>query len=293
MALFTGSAVALITPFTTNDAVDYDVLTKLIEFQIQGGTSAIVSCGTTGEPSTMTNEERMNVIKHTVQVVDGRIPVIAGTGGNCTKNVIADSQNAIALGADALLIVTPYYNKCTQDGLVAHYNAIADSVTKHIIVYNVPARTGVNILPSTLAKIALHPNIVAVKESSGSIAQVMEIARLCPDLDLYSGDDNQIVPILSMGGKGVISVLANIAPHIPSEIVARWNAGDIIGSRNLQLEANPLIAALFNEVNPIPIKMAAILRGFPVGSPRLPLTALSQINIEILRKQMQHWNLIK
>ncbi len=292
MALFTGSAVALITPFTSNDEVAFDVLTELIEFHIREGTDALIPCGTTGEPSTMTADERKAVIAHAIKVTNGRIPVIAGTGGNCTRTVIEDSQAAEAMGADGLLIVTPYYNKCTQKGLVAHYHAIADAVNIPIIVYNVPGRTGLNILPETMRILADHPRIIALKEASGNIEQVCEIARLCPDIDLYSGNDDHIVPLLSMGGKGVISVLANIMPRATHDIVAAFLAGNVEESRRRQLAVNALVRTLFCEVNPIPVKRAVALMGFDVGALRLPLTPLEAEHEERLRCEMQALQLI-
>lgn len=286
MSLFTGSAVALVTPFE-NAGVNTEVLAQLIAYQITEGTDAIVICGTTGEPSTMTQGEKHDAISHCIQNVNGRIPVIVGTGGNNTKQVIADSANAEAMGADGLLVVTPYYNKCTQGGLVEHFNSVADHVGIPIIVYNVPGRTGVNVEPETLARIAEHKNIAGVKEASGNIRQISEIARLCPELDLYSGDDDCILPVMAMGGKGVISVLANIAPRMVHELTDMFFRGDIVGCRNLQLLLNPLIQALFCEVNPIPVKAAVQMMGFAVGDVRLPLTPLSEEYHEELKRRMR------
>ncbi|MFS8500414.1 MAG: 4-hydroxy-tetrahydrodipicolinate synthase [Caldicoprobacter sp.] len=291
MSVFTGSCVALVTPFTDN-GINFESLANLIEFQINGGTDAILVCGTTGEPPTMTREERYSVIGFTVEKVAKRVPVIAGTGGYNTAAVIEDSKEAERLGADALLIVTPYYNKTTQKGLIQHYAAIADAVHIPIIIYNVPSRTGLNVAPSTLKELSRIDNIVGIKEASGNIAQVTEMARLCGDrIDIYSGDDNIVVPILALGGKGVISVVANIAPRDTHEMVAKFLNGDIEGSRKLQFKLNPLIEALFLEVNPIPVKTALNLMGMNVGKLRLPLTDMSEQNLEILKKRMLEYGL--
>jgi len=291
MSVFTGSCVALVTPFTDN-GINFESLANLIEFQINGGTDAILVCGTTGEPPTMTREERYSVIGFTVEKVAKRVPVIAGTGGYNTAAVIEDSKEAERLGADALLIVTPYYNKTTQKGLIQHYAAIADTVHIPIIIYNVPSRTGLNVAPSTLKELSRIDNIVGIKEASGNIDQVTEMARLCGDrIDIYSGDDNIVVPILALGGKGVISVVANIAPRDTHEMVAKFLNGDIEGSRKLQFKLNPLIEALFLEVNPIPVKTALNLMGMNVGKLRLPLTDMSEQNLEILKKRMLEYGL--
>lgn len=286
MSIFTGSAVAIVTPFE-NNGVNSEVLAQLIAYQIAEGTDAIVICGTTGEPSTMSQQEKHAAISCCIQNVNGRIPVIVGTGGNNTKQVIADSANAQAMGADALLIVTPYYNKCTQQGLVEHYYSVAEQVEIPIIVYNVPSRTGVNIEPETMARLAEHKNIVAIKESSGNLRQISEIARLCPELDMYSGDDDCVLPVMAYGGKGVVSVLANIAPRMVHELTDMFTRGDIVGCRNLQLMLNPLIQALFCEVNPIPVKRAVQMMGFDVGDVRLPLTPLGEEKSEELKKYMR------
>jgi len=291
MSVFTGSCVALVTPFTDN-GINFESLANLIEFQINGGTDAILVCGTTGEPPTMTREERYSVIGFTVEKVAKRVPVIAGTGGYNTAAVIEDSKEAERLGADALLIVTPYYNKTTQKGLIQHYAAIADAVHIPIIIYNVPSRTGLNVAPSTLKELSRIDNIVGIKEASGNIAQVTEMARLCGDrIDIYSGDDNIVVPILALGGKGVISVVANIAPRDTHEMVAKFLNGDIEGSRKLQFKLNPLIEALFLEVNPIPVKTALNLMGMNAGKLRMPLTDMSEQNLEILKKRMLEYGL--
>ncbi len=291
MSIFTGSCVALVTPFT-DDGVNFESLANLIEFQIDGGTDAILVCGTTGEPPTMTRDEKYSVIGFTVEKVAKRVPVIAGTGGYNTASVIEDSKEAERLGADALLIVTPYYNKTTQKGLIQHYAAIANAVHIPIIIYNVPGRTGLNVLPSTLKELSRIDNIVGIKEASGNIAQVTEMARLCGDrMDIYSGDDNIVVPILALGGKGVISVVANIAPRDTHEMVVKFLNGDIEGSRELQFKLNPLIEALFLEVNPIPVKTALNLMGMNAGKLRLPLTDMSEQNLEILKKRMLEYGL--
>jgi 4-hydroxy-tetrahydrodipicolinate synthase len=286
MSIFTGSGVAIVTPFT-DDGVNLDAFGKLIDFQIEQGTDAIIVCGTTGEPSTMTTKEKETAIGFAVEYVHGRVPVIAGTGGNNTAAVIEASRRAQALGADGLLIVTPYYNKCTQAGAIAHYNAVGDAVDLPIIVYNVPSRTGFNILPETLAKMAEHPNIAAMKEASANISQISEMVRLCGDkMDFYSGNDDHVFPLLALGFLGVISVVANVAPRDTHDMVAAYMDGDIAKARALQFKLNPLVAALFTEVNPIPVKAGLNLMGFAMGDPRLPLTPLSAPNLEKLKKAM-------
>lgn len=291
MGTFTGSCVALVTPFT-DDGVNFQSLANLIEFQIAEGTDAILVCGTTGEPPTMTRDEKYSVIGFAVEKVAKRVPVIAGTGGYNTATVIEDSKEAERLGADALLVVTPYYNKTTQKGLIQHYASIADAVHIPIIIYNVPGRTGLNLLPSTLKELSKIDNIAGIKEASGNIAQVAEMARLCGDrIDIYSGDDNIVVPILALGGKGVISVVANIAPRDTHEMVVKFLTGDIEGSRKLQFKLNPLVEALFLEVNPIPVKTALNLMGMNAGKLRMPLTDMSEQNLEILKKRMLEYGL--
>jgi 4-hydroxy-tetrahydrodipicolinate synthase len=286
MSIFTGSGVAIVTPFS-DSGVNFDTFGKLIDFQIEQGTDAIVVCGTTGEPSTMTAREKEAAIAFAVERANKRVPVVAGTGGNNTAAVIEASRRAQALGANALLIVTPYYNKCTQAGAVAHYNAVADAVDLPIIVYNVPSRTSFNILPDTLLKMSEHPNIAAVKEASGNISQITEMFRLCAgNLDFYSGNDDHIFALLALGGKGVISVVANVAPRDTHELVAAFLRGDIAASRDLQFRLNPLVRALFSEVNPIPAKAALNLMGFDMGDPRMPLTRISEGNLEKLRTAM-------
>ncbi len=274
--VFTGAATALITPFK-NGAIDFDAFERVLEQQISGGISALVVSGTTGEGSTLTDSEHRELIKFAVEKVAGRVPVIAGTGSNDTAYAIDLSRYACSVGADALLLVTPYYNKATQEGLYQSFKMIAESVNKPCILYNVPSRTGCNILPATAARLADVENIVGIKEASGDISQIAELARVCRDkLDIYSGNDNQIVPILSLGGKGVISVLSNVLPEKTNEICTRFFEGDVKGALELQLHYLPLIDALFSEVNPIPIKAAMAAMGLGENSLRLPLTPMSE-----------------
>ena len=288
MAVFKGAGVAIVTPFTKTNEVDFEKLGELIEFQIAGGTDSIIICGTTGEASTLTHEEHLECIRFTVDKVAKRVPVVAGTGSNATDTAIYLSQEAESYGADALLLVTPYYNKATQKGLIAHFTEVAHSVNIPIILYNVPGRTGCNITPQTVATLFENvDNIVGIKEASGNIAQVAEIMQLTKGkIDLYSGCDEMIVPVLSLGGMGVISVLSNIAPRETHDMVMRFLEGDVAGSRELQLKLLPLINALFCEVNPIPIKKAVNLMGFSVGHLRMPLTELEPANTERLIKEM-------
>ncbi|OPJ56420.1 4-hydroxy-tetrahydrodipicolinate synthase [Alkalithermobacter paradoxus] len=284
--LFKGSGVALVTPFK-DGKIDFDAFEKVIEFHIKEKTDAFIVCGTTGEASTMTDDEKLSAIKFVIEKTNKRIPVIAGTGSNDTAHSIHLSKEAERLGADGLLVITPYYNKATQKGLITHFEAIANSVNIPIIVYNVPGRTAVNILPSTLAKIAQIKNIVGVKEASGDISQIAEIARICPkDFAIYSGNDDMILPLLSLGGIGVISVVANICPRDTHDLVYKFLEGDIEGSRKLQLDMKPLIDSLFIEVNPIPVKTAMNLLGFNMGEFRLPLTEMSENNLEVLKKEL-------
>lgn len=291
MSIFTGSGVAIVTPFKEGK-INYEKLGELIEWHIEENTDALIICGTTGEASTMTEEEHKNAIKFAVEKVNNRIPVIAGTGSNNTKHAVEMSKYAESVGADALLIVTPYYNKTTQKGLIEHYLTIADNVNIPIIVYNVPGRTGVNILPKTLATLSEHPNIRAVKEASGNISQVAEIARLCPkDFDIYSGNDDMVVPLLSLGGKGVISVVANILPRDTHEMVISYLNGDIDKARELQLKMKGLIDALFIETNPIPVKTAMNLLGMEAGELRLPLTTMTDKNLQILINEIENYGL--
>lgn len=288
MSIFEGSGVAIVTPFLKDGSVDYDKFRELIEFQIANGTDCIIVCGTTGESSTLTHEEHLECIKFCAEVVNKRIPVVAGTGSNCTETAIYLSQEAEKYGVDGLLIVTPYYNKATQKGLINHFTAIANSVKIPIILYNVPSRTGVNIMPQTAVTLAKTvENIVAIKEASGNISQVaklMQLANGC--IDLYSGNDDQIVPIMSLGGKGVISVLANVAPKETHDIVKKYLDGDVKGSLDLQLKALPLCDALFCEVNPIPVKKAVELMGMCNGYLRMPLSEIEDDHAEMLKKAM-------
>ncbi len=288
MSLFKGAGVALVTPFHEDKSVNYEELTRLIEFQIENHTDAIIVMGTTGEPSTMTEEERISVIRWTVDVVKKRIPVIAGSGGNSTDSVINFSKKCEALGVDGLLIVTPYYNKCTQNGLYEHYKMIAESVNLPIIMYNVPSRTGVNMLPATAARLGKEmQNIVAMKEASGNITQVADLIKLADrDLDVYSGNDDQIVPILALGGSGVISVLSNIAPRDTHDMVMSYLNGDVKKAAQLQLKYLDVIHALFCEVNPIPIKKALEYSGFKTKTLRMPLTEMEEKNTLRLKSEM-------
>lgn len=284
--IFKGSAVALITPFN-NNGVDFEKLGELIEFHIKNKTDAIVICGTTGESTTMSDIEKLSVIKYTVDKVNKRIPVIAGTGSNNTSHSIYLSQEAEKLGVDALLIITPYYNKSNEKGLYLHFEKIANNTSLPIILYNVPGRTSMNIEPKMVAKLSQIDNIVAIKEASGNLAQVAEIARLVPyDFAIYSGNDDSIVPLLSLGGSGVISVVANILPKETHDLVQKFLDGDIDASKKLQLDMKPLIDALFIEVNPIPIKTAMNLLGFEVGNLRLPLADMNEKNLEILKQEL-------
>ena len=270
--VFTGAAVAIITPMHADGSIDYEEMGRIIDDQIDNGTDAIVVCGTTGESPTMTDEEHTACIRYAVKKTAGRVPVIAGTGSNDTKYAVWLSRQAQADGADALLLVTPYYNKTSQAGLIAHYTAIADAVDLPCILYNVPSRTGCNLTAASLKQLAKHPNINAVKEASGSISQVAEIAAACgEELNIYSGNDDQIVPLLALGGKGVISVLSNVAPRYTHDLCAKWFAGDTAGSLAMQLAALPLCKALFADVNPIPVKWAMNRLGWHAGACRLPL----------------------
>lgn len=291
--IFKGSAVALVTPFDENGNVNFEKIKELVEFQIANGTDAIVACGTTGEASTMNDEEHLSAIKAIVDAVDKRVPVIAGTGGNDTAHSIYMSQEAEKLGADALLIITPYYNKANKSGLRKHFVSIANSVKLPIILYNVPSRTKVNIPPALVADLARNvDNIVALKEACGDLAQVAEVCRLVPEgFAVYSGNDDSILPLLSLGGSGVISVLANICPRETHDLVAKFMEGDIEGSRKLQLGMKPLIDALFIEVNPVPVKTAVNLLGFNVGDLRLPLAEMEEQNLEILKQELVNWGL--
>jgi len=294
MAIFTGAGVAIVTPFHENGTVNYEKFAELIEYQIAHKTDAIVVCGTTGEASTLTHEEHLDVIKYCVEKVAGRVPVVAGTGSNCTQTAIYLSQEAEKHGADGLLLVTPYYNKATQKGLFAHFKAIADSVKIPIILYNIPGRSGVNMTPETIVKLCTEvDNIVGVKEASGNISQIAKVMSLADGkVDLYSGNDDQIVPILSLGGKGVISVLSNVAPEETHDICEMYFNGDVKGSAALQLRAIELIDALFCEVNPIPVKKAVNLMGFEAGPLRMPLTEMEPANAEKLENAMKKFGIL-
>lgn len=292
--LFSGCGTALATPFKDN-GVNLNEFKKLIEFQISNGVNALIVCGTTGEAATMTLQEKIDTIKCTVETSKEcsaktssvRVPVIVGTGSNNTKQAIEMSKIAESLGADGLLIVTPYYNKTTQEGLIAHYSAIAKEVSLPIILYNVPSRTGVNILPQTCLELSKIENIIGIKEASGNLSQVVEIAHLCGDnLHIYSGNDDQILPVLSLGGIGVISVLSNIKPKLTCDIVNKFFDKNISSAIDAQLKAFPLIKCLFSEVNPIPVKAALNMIGFDFGVPRLPLVEMSNANAEILKKEL-------
>ena len=291
--VFTGAAVAIITPMLPDGSIHYEELGRIIEDQIAGGTDAIVICGTTGEASTMPDEEHLDCIEYAVKKVAGRIPVVAGTGSNDTNHAIKLSQEAVRRGADALLQVTPYYNKTSQSGLVRHFAAIADAVDAPIILYNVPSRTGVNITPATCKILAQHPRIVAIKEASGNIAQVAQIAHLCGDeLAIYSGNDDQIVPLLALGGKGVISVLSNVAPRQAHDICRLWFEGNTQASLQLQLDMMDLCGALFCDVNPIPVKAAMNMLGYQAGECRLPLDRLSPEHMDTLRTALKKAGLL-
>lgn len=288
--IFKGCGTAIVTPFN-GDEIDFNEFEKLIEFQIKEGVDSIIVCGTTGESSALSLEEKKQAIKFMVDTVKKRVPVIAGTGSNYTKASVELSQYAESVGADALLLVTPYYNKTTQVGLVAHYKEIANSTTLPSILYNVPSRTGLNISPSTCVELSKIDNIVAIKEASGNISQVAEIANLCGDnLQIYSGNDDQILPILSLGGIGVISVLSNVAPKYTHEMVYAYLNGDVKKATDMQLKSIPLIKALFSEVNPIPVKAALNEIGFNVGTPRLPLVEISKEGILNIKQVLNDVN---
>lgn len=290
-ALFTGSGVAIVTPFK-DGKINFDKLGELIEFQIENKTDAIIICGTTGESSTMPDAEHLSAVEYAVKKVNGRIPVIAGAGSNDTAHGIELAKNAEKLGVDGLLLVTPYYNKATQKGLIKHYTVIANAVSCPIILYNVPGRTGVNIKPETAYELSKVPNIVGIKEASGNIAQVTKVAALCgPDFAIYSGNDDMIVSTLSVGGKGVISVLANVIPEDVHNMVYKYLEGDTAGALKLQLDSFALTEALFIEVNPIPVKTAMNFMGFDVGELRMPLCEMEEKNAQILKKAMADYGI--
>lgn len=293
MAIFTGAGVAIVTPMHSDGSVNFDKLGELIEFQIANHTDSIIITGTTGEASTLTEDEHVECIRFAVDKVAKRLPVIAGIGSNCTKTAIYLTKEAQKAGADGALVVTPYYNKATQKGLIQHFSTIARSTDLPIVLYSVQSRTGVNILPETAAALNREcDNIVAVKEASGNISQVADILQMTQgDMDVYSGNDDQIVPILSLGGKGVISALSNICPQETHDIVAKFMAGDVEGSRDLQLKALPLVHALFCEVNPIPVKTALNLMGMEVGPLRLPMTPMEEANRQRLAQAMRDFGI--
>ena len=288
MAIFKGAGVAIVTPMKENGDVNFEKLGGILEEQIAAGTDAVIICGTTGESSTLSQEEHMETIRYTIDKVNKRIPVVAGTGSNCTETAIMMSQEAERMGADGLLLVSPYYNKATQKGLIAHYTAIANSVKLPIILYNIAGRTGINIEPKTLLYLAENvENIVAVKEASGNISQIADVAAMCKGkLDIYSGNDDQITPIMALGGIGVISVLSNIAPKYTHDLAMSYLNGDVQKSCEMQLKALPLVRALFCEVNPIPVKAAMNLMGKEVGPLRMPLTEMEEEHKETLKKAM-------
>lgn len=294
MAIFKGAGVALITPFQASGEINYDRLEALVEEQIAGGTDAIIACGTTGEASTMTHEEHLDVIGFVCKVTKGRIPVIAGTGSNCTQTAVYLSEEAESRGADGLLVVSPYYNKATQKGLAAHFTAIAQKVKIPVLLYNIPGRTGVTIQPQTIADLCKNvSNIVGVKEASGNFSAIATLMSLADGkVDLYSGNDDQIVPLLSLGGLGVISVLSNIAPRQTHDICAAYFQGDTAGSTAMQLEAIPLVTQLFSEVNPIPVKAALNLMGKEAGPLRMPLSEMEPQNQEKLKAAMAAYGLL-
>ena len=293
MSIFTGAGVAIVTPFNEDESINYDKLDQLIDYHCNNGTDSIIICGTTGESATMSEKEHMECVKFAIERTKGRLPIIAGTGSNCTRTAIDMSKEAASYGADGLLVVTPYYNKATQEGLVGHYTAVAKEAKTPIIMYSVASRTGCNIEPATAARLIKEvDNIVGIKEASGNISQVAKIMHLTDGkTDLYSGNDDQIVPILSLGGKGVISVLSNVAPQETHDICAKFFEGDVKGSLELQLKAIPLIEQLFCEVNPIPVKKAMKLMGMDCGPLRMPLTELTPQHEESLAKAMTEFGI--
>jgi len=294
MAIFKGAGVAIVTPMKENGDVDYEGFKKLVDFQIDNGTDSIIVCGTTGEASTLSHEEHLDVIKYCVEVVAGRVPVIAGTGSNCTDTAVYLSTEAEKYGVDGLLLVSPYYNKATQNGLYAHFKTVADAVKIPVILYNVPSRTGCNILPETVVRLCKDvENIVGVKEASGNISQIAHLAAIADGcVDIYSGNDDQIVPILALGGIGVISVLSNVAPKQTHDICQKFFDGDVEGSRKIQLEAMELCNALFCEVNPIPVKKAVNMMGLCGGTLRMPLTEMEDKNAARLEKAMREFGVL-
>ena len=288
MAIFTGAGVAIVTPFKEDESIDYDRLDELIDFHCENGTDSIVICGTSGEDATMTEREHMECVKFTVERTKGRIPVIAGTGSNCTKTALELSKEAAGYGADGVLVVTPYYNKATQKGMIAHFTQVADAAKVPVVLYNIPGRTGCKMEAETVAYLVNNvDNIVAIKEASGDFSNIVKMMDLTDGkLDLYSGNDDQIVPILSLGGKGVISVLSNVAPKETHDIVAKFLDGDVAGSLELQLRAIPLVEKLFCEVNPIPVKAALNMLGWEVGPLRMPLSEMEEEHQKELKAAM-------
>lgn len=286
--IFTGMATAIVTPMHTDGSIDYEALGRFVEFQIDSGINGLVVMGTTGENATIEPEDQKKVIAYTVEKVAGRVPVIAGTGTNNTEHVLHNTRNACQVGADAILVVTPYYNKATQNGLITHFTAVADESTLPVILYNVPSRTGCNLLPKTVAKLSEHPNIAAIKEATGSLAQMIEIMHLCGDkIDVYSGEDGLTVPMMAMGAKGTISVLSNVAPRQSVAMTDACLRGDYAAAAKMQCDLLPLINALFSEVNPIPAKAATAAMGFGADALRLPLTSMEEQNRAVLFAEMR------
>lgn len=294
MAIFTGAGVAIITPFRVDGSINYEKLEELVDFHCENGTDSIIICGTTGESATMTEEEHVECIRRTVEFTKGRVPVIAGTGSNSTQTAIELSVEAEKVGADGLLLVTPYYNKATQAGLIRHYTMVANAVKLPILLYSVASRTGVNVEPETAATLVNNvENIVGIKEASGNISQIAKMMNLTDGkMDLYSGNDDQIVPLMSLGGLGVISVLSNVAPQYTHDICEKYLSGDVKGARGLQLKALPLINQLFSEVNPIPVKKAMNLMGMEVGPLRMPLTEMTEGNAQKLAETMREFGIL-
>ncbi len=293
MAIFEGAGVALITPMNEDGSVNYIKLEEILEEQIAGGTDCIIACGTTGEASTLTVEEHLDVIKRTIEIVNKRIPVIAGTGSNSTETAVEFSKEAQEYGADGVLVVSPYYNKATQKGLIQHFSAIANAIDIPVVLYNIPGRTGVNIEPETIAYLVNNvPNIVGVKEASGNFSNAVKTLRLCPEIDMYSGNDDQVVPLMSIGAKGVISVLSNVAPRQTHDMCQAALDGDFVKARKMQIEALDVVENLFTEVNPIPVKAAMNLQGKNVGPLRLPLTQMEKAHEDALAKAMKEYGIL-
>jgi dihydrodipicolinate synthase len=293
MAIFEGAGVALITPMNEDGSVNYNKLEEILEEQIAGGTDCIIACGTTGEASTLTVEEHLDVIKRTIEIVNKRIPVIAGTGSNSTETAVEFSKEAQEYGADGVLVVSPYYNKATQKGLIQHFSAIANAIDIPVVLYNIPGRTGVNIEPETISYLVNNvPNIVGVKEASGNFSNAVKTLRLCPEIDMYSGNDDQVVPLMSIGAKGVISVLSNVAPRQTHDMCQAALDGDFVKARKMQIEALDVIENLFTEVNPIPVKAAMNLQGKNVGPLRLPLTQMEKAHEDALAKAMKEYGIL-